>query len=255
MSLALNSMLGRLQESLETAQHSLTVAQSKEEQMRRFVGDASHELRTPLTSVRGYTELYRSGATDDVELVLTRIDDESRRMSLLVEDLLALTRAEGSRLELKTVDLLELSLSVASSARAAFPGREVSVKNETSSVPVVRGDASRLHQVLLNLISNGLTHGGPEATVTVELQLDGPDVVVDVSDDGRGMPPEVAEKVFERFYREDASRSRASGGSGLGLAITKSLVEKHGGTITVTSEEGAGSVFTVRLPREDEQEN
>lgn len=245
---ALNTMIGQLQTSVESAQ-------SKEEQMRRFVGDASHELRTPLTSVRGYTELYRSGATDDVELVLTRIDDESRRMSLLVEDLLALTRAEGSRLELKSVDLLELSLSVASSARAAFPGREVCVKNETSSVPVVRGDASRLHQVLLNLISNGLTHGGPEATVTVELHLDGPDVVVDVSDDGRGMPPEVAEKVFERFYREDASRSRASGGSGLGLAITKSLVEKHGGTITVTSEEGAGSVFTVRLPRKDEPES
>lgn len=243
---ALNTMIGQLQTSVESAR-------SKEEQMRRFVGDASHELRTPLTSVRGYTELYRSGATDDVELVLTRIDDESRRMSLLVEDLLALTRAEGSRLELKTVDLLELSLSVASSARAAFPGREVCVKNETSSVPVIEGDASRLHQVLLNLISNGLTHGGPKARVTVSLRLDGDDVVVDVSDDGRGMPPEVAEKVFERFYREDASRSRASGGSGLGLAITKSLVEKHGGTITVTSEEGVGSVFTIRLPRKEEQ--
>ncbi|MDO5513424.1 cell wall metabolism sensor histidine kinase WalK, partial [Corynebacterium sp.] len=191
---------------------------------------------------------------DDVELVLTRIDDESRRMSLLVEDLLALTRAEGSRLELKTVDLLELALSVASSARAAFPDREVCVTNETSSVPVVKGDASRLHQVLLNLISNGLTHGGPEATVSVLLHLDGRDVVLEVSDDGRGMSPEVAGKVFERFYREDASRSRASGGSGLGLAITKSLVEKHGGTITVASEEGSGSVFTVRLPRKVEEE-
>ncbi len=249
LSHALNSMIGQLQTSVESAQ-------SKEEQMRRFVGDASHELRTPLTSVRGYTELYRSGATDDVDMVLTRIDDESRRMSLLVEDLLALTRAEGSRLELKTVDLLELSLSVASSARAAFPGREVCVKNETSSIPVVEGDASRLHQVLLNLISNGLTHGGPDARVTIELHLDadGKDVVIEVSDDGRGMPKDVAAKVFERFYREDSSRSRASGGSGLGLAITKSLVEKHGGTITVDSEEGAGSMFTIRLPRKDEQE-
>ena len=239
---ALNTMLGQLQESVETAQ-------SKEEQMRRFVGDASHELRTPLTSVRGFTELYRSGATTDVDMVLKRIDDESRRMSLLVEDLLALTRAEGSRLELKTVDLLELSLSVAASARAAFPGRTVHVKNETSSVPVVEGDASRLHQVLLNLISNGLTHGGPDAEVTVTLGLEDEDVILTVADDGRGMPSDVAAQVFERFYREDASRSRVSGGSGLGLAITKSLVDKHGGTITVDSEEGVGSTFTVRLPR------
>ncbi|AJK69713.1 sensor histidine kinase [Corynebacterium marinum] len=243
---ALNTMIGQLQESVETAQ-------SKEEQMRRFVGDASHELRTPLTSVRGYTELYRSGATDDVEMVFTRIDDESRRMSLLVEDLLALTRAEGSRLDLTPVDLLELSLSVASSARAAFPGREVSVSNETSSVPVVEGDASRLHQVLLNLISNGLTHGGPEAAVRVTLGLEDDDVLITVEDDGRGMSPETASHIFERFYREDASRSRASGGSGLGLAIVKSLVEKHGGTITVDSVEGEGSAFTVRLPRRKEQ--
>src|SRR5699024_6785570 len=211
--------------------------------------DASHELRTPLTSVRGFTELYRSGATTDVDMVLKRIDDESRRMSLLVEDLLALTRAEGSRLELKTVDLLELSLSVAASARAAFPGRTVHVKNETSSVPVVEGDASRLHQVLLNLISNGLTHGGPDAEVTVTLGLEDEDVILTVADDGRGMPSDVAAQVFERFYREDASRSRVSGGSGLGLAITKSLVDKHGGTITVDSEEGVGSTFTVWLPR------
>lgn len=239
---ALNTMIGQLQESVETAQ-------SKESQMRRFVGDASHELRTPLTSVRGYTELYRSGATDNVDMVFTRIDDESRRMSLLVEDLLALTRAEGSPLELKPVDLLELSLSVASSARAAFPERSVTVSNETSSVPVVEGDASRLHQVLLNLISNALTHGGPEATVTVTLTLEDEDVVITVADDGRGMSPEAASHIFERFYREDASRSRASGGSGLGLAIVKSLVDKHGGSITVDSTEGEGSTFTVRLPR------
>ena len=102
---ALNIMLGQLQ-------RSVVRAQEKEEQMRRFVGDASHELRTPLTSLRGYTELYRSGATKDVDLVFSKIDDESKRMSLLVEDLLALTRAEGTRLDLRPVDLLELALSV-----------------------------------------------------------------------------------------------------------------------------------------------
>ncbi|MDK4251628.1 HAMP domain-containing sensor histidine kinase, partial [Corynebacterium propinquum] len=105
LSAALNIMLERLQDSIESAQ-------SKEEQMRRFVGDASHELRTPLTSLRGYVELYRSGATDDVDHVFATIDDESARMKLLVEDLLALTRAEGSRLDKRTVDVLELSLAV-----------------------------------------------------------------------------------------------------------------------------------------------
>lgn len=244
---ALNKMLARLQESVESSR-------DKEEQMRRFVGDASHELRTPLTSVRGYTELYRSGATDDVDRVLAKIDDESRRMSLLVEDLLALTRAEGSRLDKRPVDLLETSLAVAGSARAAFPGREVNVVNETSSIPVVDGDPARLHQVLLNLITNGLNHGGPDATVTITLHLEEDDVITTIADDGRGMTPEVSARIFDRFYREDSSRSRASGGSGLGLAIAKSLVEQHGGTISVESAEGEGSTFTIRLPRLQEPE-
>lgn len=241
LAFALNKMLGQLQDSVESAQ-------DKEEQMRRFVGDASHELRTPLTSVRGYTELYRSGATDNVEMVFTKIDDESKRMSLLVEDLLALTRAEGSRLEKRTVDILELSLSVASSARAAFAGRTVEVVNKTSSIPVVEGDPSRLHQVLLNLISNGLNHGGPEASVKVTLEYDADDVVITVADDGRGMTPDVASHIFERFYREDVSRSRASGGSGLGLAIVKSLVEGHKGSISVESTPDVGTAFKLRLP-------
>ena len=115
LSRALNTMLAQLQESIV---HS----QRQEEKMRRFVGDASHELRTPLTSLRGYTELYSQGATTDVDWVLSKINAESTRMSLLVEDLLALTRAEGSRLDKRRVDMLELVLSAGSSARAAFPG-------------------------------------------------------------------------------------------------------------------------------------
>lgn len=246
---ALNIMLTRLQESIEQAQ-------SKEEQMRRFVGDASHELRTPLTSLRGYTELYRSGATDDPNFVFSKIDAESQRMSLLVEDLLALTRAEGSRLDMSQVDLLELAMTVSSSARAAFPGRVIDVAPKAAGIPMVKGDPSRLHQVLLNLVSNGLRHGGPEAKVCITLrdeEVDGlKNIVIEVSDDGKGMPPEVAAHVFERFYRSDASRTRDTGGSGLGLAITKSLVEMHGGTVTVDSTEGEGSTFSVRLPALDE---
>lgn len=248
LSSALNIMLAKLQASIEQAQ-------GKEEQMRRFVGDASHELRTPLTSLRGYTELYRSGITDDVDLVLSKIDAESSRMSYLVEDLLALTRAEGSRLEIRTVDVLELSLSVASSARAAFTGRSINVANNTSGVPVVYGDPSRLHQIILNLITNGLRHGGEDAKVTIALEKDNGDVLVKVIDTGRGMDPEVSSHIFERFYREDTSRTRDTGGSGLGLAIVKSLVEQHGGSIDVESELGVGSTFTVRLPAAEEPES
>lgn len=243
LSHALNIMLGRLQKSVEDAQE-------KEEQMRRFVGDASHELRTPLTSLRGYTELYRSGATTDVDRVLGKIDAESTRMSLLVEDLLALTRAEGSRLDLRPVDVLEVALSAGSSARAAFPGRTIEVRNDAASVPIINGDADRLHQVLINLITNGLRHGGPEAKVCLRLRRDeaSGDVLIDVSDDGKGMEPGVAAHIFERFYREDTSRTRDTGGSGLGLAIVKSLIDQHGGDITVTSAPGEGATFTVRLP-------
>lgn len=258
LSLALNSMLGRLQESLETAQHSLTVAQSKEEQMRRFVGDASHELRTPLTSVRGYTELYRSGATDDVERVLDKIEEESGRMKLLVEDLLALTRAEGSRLNLRTVDLLELALSAASTARAAFPERSIEVVNDTSEVPVVNGDPDRLHQALLNLITNGLRHGGEGTAVTLRLHRDPADdghVLIDVVDDGQGMSEDTAAHIFERFYRADSSRYRGSGGgSGLGLSIVRSIIDQHDGAIKVASKEGVGTTFRITLSQAVEEQ-
>ena len=181
-------------------------------------------------------------------MVFSKIDSESKRMSLLVEDLLALTRAEGNRLEMHTVDMLELSLSVGSSARAAFAGRAINVRNQADSIPLVKGDPDRLHQVLLNLVSNGIRHGGDDASVTLQLRKASGFVYVDVIDDGKGMNPTDAAHIFERFYRADTSRTRDTGGSGLGLAITKSLVEQHGGTISVVSEEGKGSTFTVALP-------
>ena len=180
--------------------------------------------------------------------------------------------------------MLELSLAVVGSARAAYPDRTIRVENKTPEIPVVSGDPDRLHQVLLNLITNGLNHGGPDSSVTVTLRkgcgndeaagqgsvtgsdgdlgtgtdgagagADGGEhteyVCIDVSDDGRGMDEEVASLIFERFYREDPSRSRgAGGGSGLGLAIVTSVVDQRGGEITVDSTPGEGSTFTVRIP-------
>ncbi|MDU0479871.1 HAMP domain-containing sensor histidine kinase [Staphylococcus chromogenes] len=240
LSQAINVMLAQLQGSIEESR-------SKEAQMRRFVGDASHELRTPLTSLKGYTELYRSGAMSDADKVLSKVSDEAGRMSYLVEDLLSLTRAEGAPNELTKVDIFDLILGVTGSMRAAHPGRKISVANEADEVPVVLGDSLKLHRVFTNLINNALVHGGADANIRIHLQDQR--VCVDVIDNGRGMPPEVAEHVFERFYRADSSRSRASGGSGLGLAIVKSLVEAHKGTVTVDSEEGVGTTFHVCLPK------
>ncbi|GAB3086370.1 HAMP domain-containing histidine kinase [Corynebacterium aquatimens] len=254
LSYAMNTMVTRLQETLEESQE-------KESQMRRFVGDASHELRTPLTSVRGYTELYRKGMVDDPDMVLSKIDEESARMKLLVEDLLSLTRAEGQRLNVRDVDMLELVLSSVSSAKAAFPERSISVLNETSDVPIVKGDPDRLHQVMLNLMTNAFKHAGEsadgepaEVTITLRRNLDR--VMVDVSDNGVGMDPDVAEHIFERFYRADSSRSRSKGGgAGLGLAITKSIVDQHDGSISVTSAVGQGSTFTMSLPEAPAEAN
>lgn len=242
LSYAVNTMVGQLQESLEESR-------AKEEQMRRFVGDASHELRTPLTSIRGYAELYHKGMAPDADMVLSKIDQESGRMKLLVEDLLSLTRAEGAQLQTRTVDMLELCASAADSARAAFPERSVTITNDTLKVPTVEGDPGRLHQVMLNLITNAFKHGGPEAKVRITLRENLDKVFIDVADDGVGMEPKDAEHIFERFYRADVSRNRASGGgSGLGLAITKSLVEQHGGAISVKTAPGQGSTFTISLP-------
>ncbi|MGJ4087695.1 sensor histidine kinase [Corynebacterium jeikeium] len=255
LSLALNKMLAQIQSAFVAIGASERQARRSEASMRRFIGDASHELRTPLTSVRGYAELYQSGATDDAPMVIDRISEEASRMSLLVEDLLALVRMdEGRPLAKKRVDMLELVLESAESARAGFPNRTVQVVNETGEVPIVVGDVNRLHQVFSNLLTNALRHAGEDAEVTLRLDKTDDRVIVDVEDNGQGIPAKDLPHLFERFYRPDVSRSRMSGGSGLGLSIVKGLVEAHGGSITVHSVEGEGTRFRIELPEASETE-
>ena len=242
LSFAMNTMVSQLQETLDESRQ-------KEEQMRRFVGDASHELRTPLTSLRGYAELYRKGMAPDADMVIDKIEEESGRMQLLVEDLLALTRAEGTRLDRKAVDMQKVVDSATASARAAYPERSIEVDNQCVRPPMVNGDPDRLHQVLMNLINNAFKHGGSDVDVTITLRENLDRIVIEVADNGRGMAEEDAARIFDRFYRADASRHRAGGGgSGLGLAITKSLIEQHEGTITVDTAPGEGATFKISLP-------
>ncbi|MEV6814446.1 HAMP domain-containing sensor histidine kinase [Micromonospora sp. NPDC051296] len=244
-------------EAAGSAKASEARARRSEERMRQFVADASHELRTPLTTIRGFAELYRQGAArapEQTSDLLRRIEDEAARMGLLVEDLLLLARLDRERpLSLAPVELPVLAADALEAARAMAPERRIELEIEPGSGPlVVRGDDARLRQVIGNLMTNALRHTPPEASVTLRLRAEpGNLAVVEVADTGPGLTGEQAERVFERFYRADASRTRRIGGNtgtGLGLAIVAALVTVHQGTVEVAETPGGGATFRVRLP-------
>ena len=239
-----------LNRMLDHVESSLAARQASETQVRQFVADASHELRTPLASIRGYAELVRRNHTDvppEVGHALGRVESEALRMSGLVDDLLLLARLDAGRdVPSGEVDLTALLIDTVSDAHAAGPQHHWRFDLPDSAV-VVPGDEPRLHQVIANLLANIRTHTPPGTTATARLSVLDGDAVIQVVDDGPGIPPELLEHVFERFARGDSSRSRAAGSTGLGLAIVHAVVAAHGGTITATSQPGA-TVFTVRLP-------
>ncbi|MQY26476.1 Adaptive-response sensory-kinase SasA [Nocardia sp. RB56] len=256
---SLNAMLSQIQYGVHATEASEEAARRSEAKMRQFVADASHELRTPLTTIRGFAELYRQGASQDPRLVLERIEGEAGRMSLLVEDLLMLARLDAQRpLERRPVDLLTLAGDAVHNAQAMAaqqagpdsPARPISLEIASGTGTLeVRGDEARLRQILANLLGNALTHTPAGTPVTVRLTPDVERVRIDVADKGPGLSAEAAARVFERFYRTDTSRTRASGGSGLGLSIVRALVTAHDGEVSVSSEPGAGATFSVVLPR------
>jgi two-component system OmpR family sensor kinase len=273
---ALNQMLDNVSNALESRQLS-------EMKVRQFVADASHELRTPLTAIRGYTELMRMTEhfTPDGEKSLARVQSQSERMTALVEDLLLLARLdEGQPLKLSDVDLTQLAIETVSDEKVMAPDHAWRLELPEEPV-VVRGDATQLHQVLANLLSNARKHTAPGTTVVtgVMRSADG-SAVVTVTDNGDGIPGEFVGTVFSRFARADAARKNpavataaagavgkavgsggaggsgtptmapaptAEGTSGLGLSIVQSIVEAHGGTVEVDSRPGR-TEFAVRLP-------
>jgi two-component system OmpR family sensor kinase len=253
LSQSFNTMVARLETAFSEQAASEAEARASEERMRRFVGDASHELRTPLTSIRGFAELYRQGALPsaaDVDRAMSRVEGEAARMGLLVEDLLLLARLDQQRpLERARVDLLELARDAVADAQAVDPSRTVTLEAVAAGPPpVVAGDAGRLRQVFGNLVGNALTHTPPGTPIVLRVSTSATEAVVEVCDSGPGIPAEDRPRVFERFYRADASRTRASGGTGLGLSIVAALVVAHGGTVEVDETPGGGATFRVTLP-------
>ncbi|TQM09716.1 HAMP domain-containing sensor histidine kinase [Pseudonocardia kunmingensis] len=238
---ALNRMLDHVGSALE-ARHA------SEMRLRQFVADASHELRTPLAAISGYTELTRRGELPaDAEYSLTRIASQAERMTTLVEDLLLLARLDAGRpLEGGEVDLTRLVVDAVADAHAAGPDHDWRLAAPEHPL-VVPGDASRLAQVLANLLANARAHTPPGTSVTVALAAERGDALISVADNGPGIAPELLPNVFERFARGSTSRSRDNGSTGLGLAIVRAVVTAHRGTVAVTSHPGR-TEFTVRLP-------
>lgn len=254
LAISLNTMLAQIESSFN--------AQAKSEaKMRRFVGDASHELRTPLVSIRGYSELYRQGALPNDEAVATamgRIESESKRMGQLVEDLLTLARIDERReSKLAPFDLFHLAVDASNDAYATSPDREVSLVGLTNdiaptSAPVI-GDESRMRQVVANLLTNAMryTPAGTPLEIAVGVREDVPGYplsVIEVRDHGPGIHGEDRERVFERFYRTDTSRSRDTGGTGLGLSIVAAILEQHDGSVHIEETSGGGATFVISLP-------
>ncbi len=243
LSTSLNTMLSRIEESF-------AVRTESENKLRRFVADASHELRTPLTSIRGFAELYRQGAVPEGEKtkeLLSRIEKESMRMGYLVEDLLMLARMDQSReIVLSDVDLSTLSQEAVLSAQAASPYHPISM--EIAQGVHTQGDADKIYQVITNLLANARVHTPAGTAIKVSVFATEEGSYVSVADQGPGLTPADQEKIFERFYRVDASRQRNSKeGSGLGLSIVNEVMKVHGGTVSVASEPGNGATFTLHF--------
>ncbi|GAA5035305.1 sensor histidine kinase [Actinopolymorpha pittospori] len=259
---------------LAQVERAFAARATSEARMRRFVTDVSHELRTPLFGIRGSTELYRMGALSkqaDVDQTMRRIESESSRLASLTEDLLLLARLdEGAgpgalRLQLAPMDLRTLAADALHDLRALDPTRTVELTGpgtgpaarpgtgpdaigSAAPAPVI-GDEARLRQVVANLVGNVIAHTKAGTSVRIGVGTVGTRAVLEIADNGPGLAPDQAARIFDRFYRADRSRSRTDGrtGSGLGLAIAQSLVAAHSGRIELRTAPGQGATFRIVL--------
>jgi two-component system phosphate regulon sensor histidine kinase PhoR len=219
---------------------------------QEFLSNVSHELRTPLTAIIAFVETLETGAMEDPESsqrFLSIIRKNASRMHGLIDDILELTAIEGGNVTLRAqpVELYTLIEEVCASLAAKAAAQKVTLKNNVPPEVIVHADERRLEQMLTNLIDNGIKFSRVHGTVTVNHESGTRDKIL-VQDNGDGIPAQHLERLFERFYRVDRARSRDMGGTGLGLAIVKHLALLHGGEVSVTSELGKGTTFTIHLP-------
>lgn len=237
---AFNATLARLESSFE--------------QLRRFTADASHELRTPLTAIRSVGEVSLSKGGGDENYYRDTIGsmlEETNRLTKLVDSLLTMSRADAGRVSLQSspVSLFELAQQSASLLEVLAEEKNQSIRVEGNDAIEVNADRTILRQAFVNLIDNAVKFSPENGIIHVRVLENGPDAVVEVQDNGPGIPVEHRARIFERFYRVDRARARHAGGTGLGLSIVEWAVAVHRGTVEVECETGHGSIFRVRLPR------
>lgn len=233
--------------------HDVTELRRVDRVRRDFIANASHELRTPLTSIQGYAESLASGpmTPDEVETHVGVIQRNVHRMRDLIDDLMDLSRIEsgGGAREPVAVDVVRLTQTLLADARPRLAHAKLEARLATASAPPAFADRMALEQVLENLLSNAIRYSDEGGRIEIAIETRAEQLEVSVSDTGIGIPEEALDRIFERFYRVDAARSRAIGSTGLGLAIVRHLVHAMGGTIRVESRLGEGSRFTFSLPR------
>jgi two-component system OmpR family sensor kinase len=241
---AFDTMLGEVQSTVERRERN-------EQMTRQFAADASHELKSPLTVISGYVDVLLRGGADDPperERALIAIQRESSRMSRLVSDLLTLAQLEAGSWPMRQerVDLTFLAGALTDETRQRVEDRRIICLAEPDLI--VLADADSLTRAIRNLVDNALHHVPPGGSVILEVVEQGSTAVITISDDGDGIAAEHLRHVFDRFYRIDGARSRNGSSTGLGLAITRAIILAHGGTIDVSSTQGAGTAFTISLP-------
>jgi two-component system phosphate regulon sensor histidine kinase PhoR len=234
--------------------HDVTELRRLERVRQDFVANVSHEFKTPLTAIQGFTETLLGGALDDPKnnvRFLHIIRNHAMRLARLTDDLLKLARIEAGKMEVEffSVGLMELIEGCAETALMKASKKQITLDIEVpSGLPAVRGDAELLKDVLQNLLDNAIQYTPAGGRIHVTASANAKDATVTVSDTGIGIPLADQERIFERFYRVDAARSREAGGTGLGLSIAKHIMEAHGGRLRVESEVGKGSKFSFSIP-------
>jgi signal transduction histidine kinase len=248
--------VGELALTLEQMLRSLDAARAEREEamkkQREFVADASHELRTPLTSILANLELLqaslREPGREDEHAMIDSALRSSQRMTRLVSDLLLLARADaGKRGAHRRCDLAEVAGAAAAEAAPLMGDRELRLENDRALW--LEGNPDELHRMVLNLLDNAARHTPPASTVELRLRAESGDAVLEVSDDGPGIAPELRAQIFDRFVRGDGPADTATGpGSGLGLAIVSAVAASHGGRAEAIESESGGALLRVRVP-------